>query len=148
MGLGALSLPYAFGGAGYILGIVLMVVLCLVSYVTATYVIEAMATANAYVRLEARRNLVSSVSSAKSLRSNLVSSTESERTALINEGNGGRLIMIEPLNPGHSAAIVSIHTDIDHNCFEITEKFELVRIPLHYLLLNTHRSMSFFCCLF
>ena len=55
MGLGALSLPNAFSGAGYILGIVLMVVLCVMSYVTATYVIEAMAAANAYVRLEAKK---------------------------------------------------------------------------------------------
>ena len=50
MGVGALSLPIAFSQAGLIIGTVLMVILCSLAYMTATYVIEAMSVANALQR--------------------------------------------------------------------------------------------------
>ena len=48
VGVGAIAMPKAFAMAGWLLGLVLLIVLALLSYMTATYVIEAMATANAY----------------------------------------------------------------------------------------------------
>ena len=50
VGIGALTLPIAFSQAGLIIGTILMVVLCALAYVTATYVIEAMSVANALQR--------------------------------------------------------------------------------------------------
>lgn len=50
IGVGALSLPRAFSDAGFILGSILLVILASMSYVTATFMVEAMATANAYMR--------------------------------------------------------------------------------------------------
>lgn len=47
VGTGALTLPSAFAKTGWLLGFVLIVVLAFISYVTVTFVIEAMACANA-----------------------------------------------------------------------------------------------------
>ena len=50
MGVGALTLPIAFNQAGLIIGTILMILLCALAYMTATYVIEAMSVANALRR--------------------------------------------------------------------------------------------------
>lgn len=57
IGVGALALPLAFSSAGLVLGTVLIVALAFMSYLTTSYVIEAMAAANAYDKfLEKRKN--------------------------------------------------------------------------------------------
>ena len=55
VGVGVLALPKAFSEAGLVLGAVLLVVLAFVSYMTSTYMTEAMAAANAYEKMEQRR---------------------------------------------------------------------------------------------
>lgn len=55
VGAGALTLPLAFSNAGVILGTILLVVLAFMSYMNATYMVEAMATANAYDRHKSRK---------------------------------------------------------------------------------------------
>ena len=55
IGVGALALPKSFSNAGLVLGTILLILLCFVSYMTTTYMIEAMAAANAYVKLEQRK---------------------------------------------------------------------------------------------
>ena len=52
VGVGAIAMPKAFAMAGWLLGLFLLIVLAMLSYMTATYVIEAMATANAYGNLK------------------------------------------------------------------------------------------------
>ncbi|RCN32712.1 hypothetical protein ANCCAN_21480 [Ancylostoma caninum] len=47
VGTGALALPRAFQGAGYILSVVVLSISCVVSYVAATFVVEALAIGNA-----------------------------------------------------------------------------------------------------
>lgn len=54
IGVGALSLPQSFSDAGIALGTILLIVLACMSYMTATFMVEAMAAANAYVRHKAR----------------------------------------------------------------------------------------------
>ena len=54
IGVGALSLPKAFSQAGLVLGALLLFILAFVSYVTATYMVEAMANANAYMKYQFR----------------------------------------------------------------------------------------------
>ena len=56
VGVGALSLPVAFNSAGLLLGTILLIVLAGMSYMTATFMIEAMAIANAYSKYLTRRN--------------------------------------------------------------------------------------------
>ena len=55
IGVGALALPLAFTEAGLILGTLLIVTLAFMSFTTTSYVIEAMAAANAYNILKERR---------------------------------------------------------------------------------------------
>ena len=50
VGVGFLSLPQAFANAGVILGTTILVIASFFSFVTATYVVEAMASANAMAR--------------------------------------------------------------------------------------------------
>ena len=55
VGVGALALPKAFSEAGLVLGALLLVVLAFVSYMTTTYMTEAMAAANAYEKMKERK---------------------------------------------------------------------------------------------
>lgn len=50
-----MALPLSFSEAGFILGTILLIILAFMSYMTATFMIEAMAAANAYVRHKSRR---------------------------------------------------------------------------------------------
>ena len=54
IGVGALSLPKAFSQAGVILGTLLLFMLAFMSYMTATFMIEAMAIANALFKFRER----------------------------------------------------------------------------------------------
>lgn len=47
VGTGALTLPAVFAKAGWLLGLILICVLAIISYITVTFVIETMACANA-----------------------------------------------------------------------------------------------------
>lgn len=60
IGVGALSLPKAFSQAGLVLGTLLLFMLAFMSYMTATFMIEAMAAANAIFRYERKRGLADS----------------------------------------------------------------------------------------
>ena len=55
IGVGALALPLAFTQAGLVLGTLLVVTLAFMSFLTTSYVVEAMAAANAYDVLRERR---------------------------------------------------------------------------------------------
>lgn len=57
IGVGALSLPKAFSDAGLVLGTLLLIMLAFMSYMTATFMIEAMAIANALFRFKKRNGL-------------------------------------------------------------------------------------------
>ena len=55
IGVGALSLPKAFSEAGLILGTLILFILAFMSFMTATFMIEAMAAANAYAKFLKQR---------------------------------------------------------------------------------------------
>ena len=55
LGAGPLALPKAFSTAGLVLGTLLLIFLAFMSFVTTTFMIEAMGSANAYVRYKARQ---------------------------------------------------------------------------------------------
>lgn len=52
VGTGALTLPKAFSGAGWLFSSIVLIFISFVSYVTATFVIEAMAICNALIQWE------------------------------------------------------------------------------------------------
>ncbi|XP_039595321.1 transmembrane protein 104-like [Polypterus senegalus] len=56
VGTGALTMPKAFATAGWVVSLVLISVLAFMSYITTTFVIEAMAAANAQLRWKRREN--------------------------------------------------------------------------------------------
>ena len=57
LGAGPLALPKAFSLAGLVLGTLLLIFLAFMSFMTTTFMIEAMASANAYVRYQLRQKL-------------------------------------------------------------------------------------------
>uniref|UniRef100_A0A8C5WLL7 Transmembrane protein 104 n=1 Tax=Leptobrachium leishanense TaxID=445787 RepID=A0A8C5WLL7_9ANUR len=54
VGTGALTMPKAFAQAGWLVSLILLVFLAFMSYVTTTFVVEAMAAANAQLRWKRR----------------------------------------------------------------------------------------------
>ena len=50
VGTGALTMPAAFANAGWAASLVVVVILCTVSYITTTFVIESMSLANAVIK--------------------------------------------------------------------------------------------------
>ena len=67
IGVGALSLPKAFSQAGIILGTLLLFMLAFMSYMTATFMIEAMAIANALFKFRQRSGQSTSSSKLSSI---------------------------------------------------------------------------------
>lgn len=57
IGVGALALPLAFSQAGLVLGTLLLITLAFMSFITSSYIIEAMAAANAYDIFKERKRL-------------------------------------------------------------------------------------------
>lgn len=85
VGTGALTLPAVFSRAGWALGLTLILVLAFISFITVTFVIEAMASANAVLTWrrtqERKRTLKSSGESAPS-------NSDSEDTPLVSTSAG------------------------------------------------------------
>ena len=52
VGTGALALPAAFSSAGWAAGSVLLLILAIFSFITATWVVESMAACNAIQRIQ------------------------------------------------------------------------------------------------
>ena len=52
VGTGSLAMPKAFEHAGYVLSTVLLIFLTLMSFITATFMVETMAIANAVARFK------------------------------------------------------------------------------------------------
>lgn len=77
VGTGALTLPAAFLKAGWGLGVGLIVLLAIISFVTATFVLEAMSCANFIVRYK-RMKALSRVSQRISRANQIQSETEDE----------------------------------------------------------------------
>ncbi|GAB6027248.1 hypothetical protein CHUAL_001533 [Chamberlinius hualienensis] len=72
VGTGALTIPAAFSDAGWILGVCVMLLISVMSYMTTTFVIESMAAANAVLKMQ------ESTSSKNVVRTVELSETENE----------------------------------------------------------------------
>ncbi|KAG2460816.1 TM104 protein, partial [Polypterus senegalus] len=86
VGTGALTMPKAFATAGWVVSLVLISVLAFMSYITTTFVIEAMAAANAQLRWKRRENQKFAV--CDRLRDELYAFTTMIILALIRIGKG------------------------------------------------------------
>ena len=57
VGTGALALPAAFSSAGWAAATVLLLLLAILSFITATYVVESMAACNAIQRIQVNKDI-------------------------------------------------------------------------------------------
>ncbi|XP_059163852.1 transmembrane protein 104-like [Physella acuta] len=117
VGTGALTMPAAFKEAGWILSLVAVVVLAFMSYMTLTFMIEAMAISNAKLRFQ---EFVTKGSLRKdSLDSSL---NTGERQPLLNSEERRSPLMYKP-----RASYSEIHPS-----FEITERVEMGTMAAMY----------------
>lgn len=58
IGTGALNLPAVLAKAGWLLGLVVIIFLAFMSYITVTFVIETMACANAIIHWNSMRVII------------------------------------------------------------------------------------------
>ncbi|EDQ85587.1 uncharacterized protein MONBRDRAFT_34179 [Monosiga brevicollis MX1] len=111
VGAGALAMPKAFGESGYLGGSILIAILAFTSYVTVTYMIEAMAMANCLMRT-LKKN-------ASSRNNGLSIEGLSDETPLINES-------VTPTERANSA-------DVAHfGDYAITERAEMGSMAQHF----------------
>ena len=84
VGTGALTLPAAFHDAGWLLSTVIIIILAFMSFLTATFVIESMACANAITNHRKIQRLKSRIS----VNQDSSSSDHDPDVDIVNPGNG------------------------------------------------------------
>ncbi|XP_033037960.1 transmembrane protein 104 isoform X3 [Trachypithecus francoisi] len=107
VGTGALTMPKAFATAGWLVSLVLLVFLGFMSFVTTTFVIEAMAAANAQLRWKRMENLKEEEDDD--------SSTASDSDVLIRDN----------YERAEKRPILSVQKRGSPNPFEITDRVEM-----------------------
>lgn len=120
VGTGALTLPAAFDRAGWALGLSLICVLAIISYITMTFVIEAMASANAIVQWKLIQEMKRTVQTESS------SEDSAEDQPLFSADFAEKL----PSQPSH--------------CYVIQEKIEMGQMASLFFN-RTGRSLFFLC---
>ncbi|XP_030683818.1 transmembrane protein 104 isoform X2 [Nomascus leucogenys] len=107
VGTGALTMPKAFATAGWLVSLILLVFLGFMSFVTTTFVIEAMAAANAQLRWKRMENLKEEEDDD--------SSTASDSDVLIQDN----------YERAEKRPILSVQRRGSPNPFEITDRVEM-----------------------
>lgn len=113
VGTGALTMPLAFSQAGWLSSIIIISLLAFAGFVNATFVMEAMAAANAIIKHKRKMEEAESITSDTS-QENLVEATEN--TSLLHPN---------PIN-GPTAGVPPIPKTSDY--FEITETVEMGKL--------------------
>jgi amino acid permease len=57
VGTGALTMPAAFANSGWLISLVVVILLCFISYITTTFVIESMSSANAIIKYQKSKSI-------------------------------------------------------------------------------------------
>ncbi|CAF3793330.1 unnamed protein product [Rotaria sordida] len=131
VGTGALALPKGFHEGGYVLSSLLLIILGVFSYITATYIIEAMAIANFMRRKTATRCL------------NTIASTTSDEEENVDESDQASLLP-RAINDDDIDIYVSTETQIRHD-FDIVEKVEMGEMA--EMFLNKLGLVIFYVCI-
>lgn len=130
VGTGALALPKAFKDGGYILSSILLLILAFFSYITATFMIEAMALANFIRRKPAVRRLGTIVSSSDDDEDD--NRRVTDRTTLL------------PNSINNDDVYESTGTEARHD-FDIVEKVEMGEMA--NIFLNKMGLLIFYFCI-
>lgn len=124
VGTGALTMPAAFKDAGWLLSLIIVVVLAFMSYLTTTFVIEAMASANALVHWKTLQHYKRVVDEEES------AITQAQQEDMVNELRTDDIISKcvdederVPLLLSNAAERMAESSHV--NYFAITERFEL-----------------------
>ncbi|CAF3552616.1 unnamed protein product [Rotaria sp. Silwood1] len=129
VGTGALALPKAFHEGGYVLSTLLLLILGFFSYVTATYMIEAMAIANFMKRKIVNRRL-----------DTIISTTSDEEENI--DGSDQASLLPRAINDDD--VYVSTGTEERHD-FDIVEKVEMGEMA--DMFLNKLGLVIFYFCI-
>ncbi|XP_072168071.1 transmembrane protein 104-like [Diadema setosum] len=135
VGTGALAMPKAFGAAGWLLSMIIITILALVSYITATFVIEAMAAANGiikYRRKDKKRELDETSSTSSSNADPYIPDVENDEKERLLSGN--------PINYS-SVKAAKKHADY----FEITELVDMGQMAS--LFFSRGGQVLFYVCI-
>ncbi|XP_040433715.1 transmembrane protein 104 isoform X2 [Cygnus olor] len=127
VGTGALTMPKAFATAGWLVSLVLLMFLGFMSYMTTTFVVEAMAAANAQLRwkrMEKRKEDDEDEDS---------SSGVSDSDVLLQDG----------YERAETRPILSVQRRGSPNIFEITERVEMGQMASMFF--NKARVICFLC---
>ncbi len=133
IGTGALTLPLAFSQAGLLCGVITLIILSLFSFITASWVIEAMAAANAVL------NTSSPISS------DTVSINSGNNPAIINDNFDSHIEDSPDDRPLLSSSLSSQTSSPSRFNFEITKRIELGAMAA--LFFNRTGTILFYICL-
>ncbi|XP_054164574.1 transmembrane protein 104-like isoform X2 [Oppia nitens] len=123
VGTGALTMPAAFGHAGWLASTVIVVLLCIVSYITTTFVIESMSLANALIKYNKQKDYKTTDDDDDDGEGDTQSASSDDNTS-----GGDRKGSKYQEKPSTSAAAMeesSSSSTGQSNLFDITEKVEL-----------------------
>lgn len=141
VGTGALTMPKAFSKAGWLVSLVLILILAFISFLTATFMIECMACANALERWK--------------MRQRLCKKEDKTVTEIIGEDEAA-----ETLGENYSASMVDASSSEDkpllnhtinarsvnkHDYYEITERMEMGKMASMFF--NKQGVLGFYICL-
>ncbi|XP_048761288.2 transmembrane protein 104-like isoform X2 [Ostrea edulis] len=130
VGTGALTMPLAFQNAGWLLSLIVIVLLAGFSYMTVTFVLETMATANATLFLRKKADIVSRRK--ESVRSNIGDS--------IDVGSDSATVQDE-----QTPLLKSEERDYRDDMFDIKERVELGKMAELYF--NKIGVILFYLCM-
>lgn len=149
IGTGALTLPLAFSQAGLLCGVITLIVLCFFSYITASWVIEAMAAANAILN---NRTAITTSPNSDCVSTNSGNSAHSGNIHVNNVHvlNTQSNITANPIHDVHEDSssddrpLLSTNSPARFN-FEITKRIELGAMAA--LFFNRTGTILFYICL-
>ncbi|CAM9913011.1 transmembrane protein 104 [Lampetra fluviatilis] len=126
VGTGALTMPKAFGMAGWLVSLFLLILLAFMSFVTTTFVVEAMAAANAHIRWKSSEEKKEhddsdSEESERPGSPEVMSSTGSSGTSLNREDRFGGRAERRPLLSPETESPTLRRPDL----FDITQRAEM-----------------------
>ncbi|RWS15755.1 transmembrane protein 104-like protein [Dinothrombium tinctorium] len=99
VGSGVLTMPYAFGNAGWLLSTIILTIICLVSYITFTFVIDSMAIANAIIKIDAQEYAIKRKKKDGPSSSSVTVIDGNEEDDIIVDDDDGSIITVSEIDP-------------------------------------------------
>ncbi|XP_078257366.1 transmembrane protein 104 isoform X1 [Rhinoraja longicauda] len=131
VGTGALTMPQAFAVSGWAVSLALIIFLAFMSYMTTTFVIEAMAAANAHLRWKKRERQRSVV--------------DSDASSDSYDDDKSEVAMLDGPERSETRPILSVQRANTNNAFDIVERIEMGQMASMYF--NKVGVNMFYICI-